>query len=349
MGKIRNRITNTLGIAPRTVKTAWRTTIDTTKSALNLVLDPVIWIWKTGADIKKAIHKSFTEWPRYHKLWKAPASLALSPFMAVEWVAETLRGTWVNACSSVRDIIWNTLTNEWTAIKMMGKWEKFNFSTEKLDYKKISPRNRLAGLFKPKTEIDIERAQFKSKEKDLKDQEKKIKELKEKEAEKIKSEEEKLNKEKEKRTKEKEARINERKKERESWRESKKAEQEKNNQAFKQERESFSKEKEELNKRIAILEKENKDLEATFKKTNPETIENKEKKADVIKMTPKTEKSSNNEDKEAKIIKLDSKENWKTEAKTEQKPTTKAEVKSEKKTDSKETWNSETKEVKEAA
>ena len=66
-------------------------------------------------------------------------------------------------------------------------------------------------------------------------------------------------------------------------------------------------------------------------------------------MTPKTEKSSNNEDKEAKIIKLDSKENWKTEAKTEQKPAIKAEVKSEKKTDSKETWNSETKEVKEAA
>lgn len=331
MGKIRNRITNTLGIAPRTVKTAWRTTIDTTKSALNLVLDPVIWIWKTGADIKKAIHKSFTEWPRYHKLWKAPASLALSPFMAVEWVAETLRWTWVNACSSVRDIIWNTLTNEWTAIKMMGKWEKFNFSTEKLDYKKISPRNRLAGLFKPKTEIDIERAQFKSKEKDLKDQEKKIKELKEKEAEKIKSEEEKLNKEKENRTKEKEARINERKKERESWRESKKAEQEKNNQAFKQERESFSKEKEELNKRIALLEKEKKELESTLKKTNTEASENKDKKTENIK--PKSE------NKEVSATK--------PEAKTEKK----AESKPETKTEAKETWkgNDEKVEIKEAA
>jgi len=42
MGKLRNRVKNTLGIAPRTVKTASRTTIDTTKSALNVVLDPFI-------------------------------------------------------------------------------------------------------------------------------------------------------------------------------------------------------------------------------------------------------------------------------------------------------------------
>jgi hypothetical protein len=42
MGKLWNRISNTIGIAPRTVKTAARTTMDTTKSALNLVLDPFI-------------------------------------------------------------------------------------------------------------------------------------------------------------------------------------------------------------------------------------------------------------------------------------------------------------------
>ena len=42
MGRLRNKIANTLGIAPRTVKTAARTTIDTTKSALNVILDPFI-------------------------------------------------------------------------------------------------------------------------------------------------------------------------------------------------------------------------------------------------------------------------------------------------------------------
>ena len=147
MGKLRNRIVNTLGITTRTVKTAWRATIDTTKSALNVVLDPFIGLWKTWLSIKDAIHKSFTEWPWYRKLWKVPTSLALSPLMAVEWAIETLRGTWVNACSSARDIIWNTLTNEWNAIKMIWKGEKFKFTTDKLEYKRLSPRNRLASLF----------------------------------------------------------------------------------------------------------------------------------------------------------------------------------------------------------
>lgn len=300
MGRIRNRIVNTLGIAPRTAKTAWRTTIDTTKSALNLVLDPFIGLWKTWSDIKQAIHRSFTEWRWYQKLRKVPASLALSPFMAVEWVAETLRWTWVNACSSVRDIIWNTLTNEWTAIKMMWKGEKFDFSTEKLEYKKMSPRNWLAGLFKPKTEIDVERDVLKNKKKDLQEQEKKVKELKEKESTRIKSEEEKLKKDKENWVKEKEKRLDERKKERESWRDSKKSEQEKYTQSIKQERESFKKEKEELNKKIAILEQEKKELQSTLK-----NAENNEKKADTIK--PKVKKESNSENKETTTKKADSK------------------------------------------
>jgi len=301
MGKIRNRVVNTLWIAPRTVKTAWRTTIDATKSALNLVLDPFIGLWRTWSDIKQAIHKSFTEWPWYRKLRKAPTSLALTPFMAIEWVAETLRWTWVNACSSVRDLIWNTLTNEWTAIKMMWKGEKFNFSTEKLEYKKMSPRNRLAGLFKPKTEIDVERDALKDKKKHLEEQEKKVKELGEKENARIKSEKEKLKKEGENLRKQREDMQDERKKERESRQEEKKSEQEKHNQAIKQEREWFNKEKEELNKRIAILEQEKKELQATLK--NSESWEDKK----VSDIKPKTKKEGNNENNETITKKSESK------------------------------------------
>ena len=98
-------------------------------------------------------------------------------------------------------------------IKMVWKGEKFDFTTDKLEYKEVSPRNRLAGLFKPKTEIDVERDVLKNKKKDLQEQEKKVKELKEKENARIKSEEEKLKKDKENWVKEKENRLNERKKE----------------------------------------------------------------------------------------------------------------------------------------
>lgn len=300
MGRIRNRIVNTLGIAPRTVKTAWRTTIDTTKSALNLALDPFIGLWKTWSDIKQAIHRSFTEWRWYQKLRKVPASLALSPFMAAEWVAETLRWTWVNACSSVRDIIWNTLTNEWTAIKMMWKGEKFDFSTEKLEYKDVSPRNRLAGLFKPKTEIDIERDVLKDKKKDLKEQEKKVKELKEKESARIKSEEDKLKKEKESWLNDKKKEEEKLKKEKENRLNSKKSEEDKYAQTLNQQKESFNKEKEELNKKIAILEQEKKELQSTLK-----NAENSEKKTDTTK--PKVKKEGNSENKETTTKKADSK------------------------------------------
>jgi len=314
MGRLRNRIANTLGIAPRTVKTAARTTMDTTKSALNLVLDPFIGLWKTWLSIKDAIHKSFTEGPRYHRLRKVPTSLALSPLMAIEWVVETLRWTWVNACSSARDIIWNTLTNEGKAIKMMWKSEKFQFSTEKLEYKNISPRNRLAGLFKPKTEVDIEREQFKSREKS------------------IKYAEDKLRKEKEDRKKEREKRRNDIKveqeksrKEREDRRNNKKAEQEKSRE-----------EKDELRKTIDILEKRNKELESALKNTKAETAENKWEKAEIIKLNPQTQKIENNsENKEVKVVKLEPKQDGKKEIKLEWKP------------DSKET--SESPELKEAA
>jgi len=150
MWKFWNRVRNTVGITTRTIWTAWRTTIDTTKAALNVVLDPVIGIGQTAKDIKQAIHSSFTEWPRYRKLRKVPASLISTPFMLAEWVAETLRWTWVNACSSVRDIIWNTLTNEWNAIKMIWKSDDPKlFSIEKTTYKPLSPKNWLANLFKP--------------------------------------------------------------------------------------------------------------------------------------------------------------------------------------------------------
>jgi len=297
MGKLWNRISNTIGIAPRTVKTAARTTMDTTKSALNLVLDPFIGLWKTWLSIKDAIHKSFTEGPRYRKLWKAPASLALSPFMAVEWVAETLRWTWVNACSSVRDIIWNTLTNEWTAIKMMWKWEKFKFTTDKLEYKRLSPRNRLASLFWTKAEEQAQIDYIKTREKTLK------------------SQEDNLNKERENRKIEKEKWLNNTKTEqdklkaeRENRRNERKAEQEKIFQSIKQERETFSKQKEEFNKRISLLEQEKKNLEEALKSAKTEASENMDKKTNIVKFTPKVEKKETNDgSKPAEIIKMNSK------------------------------------------
>lgn len=287
MGKLRNRIVNTLGIAPRTVKTAARTTIDTTKSALNVVLDPFIGLWKTSVRIKDAIHKSFTEWPWYRKLWKVPTSLALSPLMAVEWVVETLRWTWVNACSSARDIIWNTLTNEWNAIKMIWRWEKFKFTTDKLEYKRLSPRNRLASLFWTKTEAEAEREHIKSKEKELKSQEEKFKKEREDWRNDRKAEQEKS------------------RKEREDWRNSRKAEQEKYFETIKQERESLNKQKDEFNKRISLLEKEKKDLESALKDAKAEA---NEAKAKVVKFTPSVEKKEvNTEGKTAPIIKVEPK------------------------------------------
>lgn len=307
MGKIRNRIANTLWIAPRTVQTATRTTIDTTKSALNIVLDTFIGLWKTGSDIKKAIHESFTKWPWYHRLRKVPTSLALTPFMAIEWVAETLRWTWVNACSSARDIIWNTLRNEWTAIKMMWKSENFDFSTEKLEYKKVSPKNRLASLFKPKNADDVEKKILKDREKTLKAREDKFK-------------------------KEQEERQTKKKEERESLIDSRK-----------QERERYDKDIEELKKNYSKLEQENKEkdaLIATLKKSNTETNWDKEKKAEIVKLNPKTEKKENNsENKEAKIVKLEPKAEEKVEAKSEPKESEAKIIKLEPKTE----WKTEAK------
>lgn len=297
MGKLWNRISNTIGIAPRTVKTAARTTMDTTKSALNLVLDPFIGLGKTWLSIKDAIHKSFTEWPWYRKLRKVPTSLALSPLMAVEWVAETLRWTWVNACSSARDIIWNTLTNEWNAIKMMWKSEKYKFTTDKLEYKRLSPRNRLASLFWTKAEAEAEKEYLKKREKDIKDYE-----------EKIKKDKEDWKKERENRRNDRKAEQEKSKKEREDWRNKTKAEQEKAYQSIKQEREAFSKQKEEFNKRISLLEQEKKNLEEALKSAKTEASENIDKKANTVKFTPKVEKKEVNDGgKPAEIIKINPK------------------------------------------
>ena len=146
-----NRLWNTVWVVPRTTVWTWLYTVsDATKTALYWVLDPVEWIGKTASGIKEAVHNAFTNWRWYHKIWKAPASLAATPFMAIEWVAETLRHTWCNLFRNVRDTIAHPFLNRWHSIKQMwsAEWvEKFKFS--RIDNKsEVSPKMRLASLFK---------------------------------------------------------------------------------------------------------------------------------------------------------------------------------------------------------
>ena len=145
-----NRLGNTVGVAPRsTVGTGLYTVSDATKTALYWVLDPFEWIGKTASSIKEAVHKAFTEWKWYQKLWKAPASLLASPFMAVEWVAETLWGTWCNLFRNARDTIANPFLNIWQSVKWMwsARWVG-DFKFERIDNKtEVNPKNRLASLF----------------------------------------------------------------------------------------------------------------------------------------------------------------------------------------------------------
>ena len=144
-----NRMWNLFWVVPRTAG-AWIHAIsDTTKTALYWVLDPFEWIWKTATSIKDAVHNAFTNWPWYHRLWKAPASVLASPFMAVEWVAETLRHTSCNLFRNVRDTIANPFINVWHWIKWMWSSQPvWSFSFEKINNKTdVSPKNRLAWLF----------------------------------------------------------------------------------------------------------------------------------------------------------------------------------------------------------
>lgn len=146
-----NRLGNTVGVAPRsTVGAGLYTISDATRTALYWVLDPIEWIGKTASNIKEAVHNAFTKWKRYQKLWRAPASLLTSPLMAIEWVAETLRGTWCNLFRNTRDTIAHPFINVWHWIKRMwsAQWVgDFRFS--KIDNKtEVTPKNRLASLFK---------------------------------------------------------------------------------------------------------------------------------------------------------------------------------------------------------
>ena len=145
-----NRLWNTVWVAPRATVWTWLYTIsDATKTALYWVLDPFEWIGKTASSIKEAVHKAFTEWKWYQKLWKAPASLIASPLMAVEWVAETLWGTWCNLFRNARDTIANPFLNVGQSVKWMwsARWVG-DFKFERIDNKtEVNPKNRLASLF----------------------------------------------------------------------------------------------------------------------------------------------------------------------------------------------------------
>lgn len=144
-----NRLWNTVCAAPRIVGT-WLTTLwDATRTALYWVLNPFEGLWKTAVSIKEAVHKSFTEGKWYKKLWKAPASLIATPFMAIEWVGETLWYTWSNLLRNVRDTIANPFLNIWQSFKWMWSSRKiWDFKLSLIDNRSDVPaKMRLANKF----------------------------------------------------------------------------------------------------------------------------------------------------------------------------------------------------------
>ena len=145
-----NRLWNTVWVAPRATVWTWLYTIsDTIQTALYSVLDPIEWIWKTGWSIKEAVHKAFTKWKRYQKLWKAPASLAATPFMFLEWIWETLWWTWWNIFRNVRDTVAHPLINLWHSVKWMwsSRWIwTFKFANIN-NMNNVTPRMKLASVF----------------------------------------------------------------------------------------------------------------------------------------------------------------------------------------------------------
>ena len=149
MSNFRNRVWNTFWIVPRTVRTWLSTVWDVTKTAIYWVLDPIDWLGQTAWRIKDAIHKSFTEWSFWKKLWKAPASLLASPFMLVEWAAETLWHTTCNICKHTRDTIANPFINFWHSVKWLWSSQPVSaFTFENIDNRSnVSPKNRLASKF----------------------------------------------------------------------------------------------------------------------------------------------------------------------------------------------------------
>ena len=145
-----NRVGNTVGVAPRSIiGTGLYTISDATKTALYWVLNPIEWLGKTASNIKEAVHKAFTNWKWYQKLRKAPASLLATPFMAVEWVAETLRGTTCNLLRNTRDTIAHPFLNVGRSIKWIWSSKKVgDFKFSRIDNKsEISPKMWLSSLF----------------------------------------------------------------------------------------------------------------------------------------------------------------------------------------------------------
>jgi len=149
MGKFVNRLGNTFWIVPRTLRT-WISTIwDATRTALYWVMDPLHWLGQTAEKIKDAVHKSFTEWSFWKRIWKAPLSLVASPFMLAEWVWETLWHTGYNICKHTRDTIANPFINFWRSLKWIWSSQAVSsFTFNNIDNRDhVSPKNRLASKF----------------------------------------------------------------------------------------------------------------------------------------------------------------------------------------------------------
>lgn len=154
MGGFRKRLWNRLGNAwlsvPRsTLWTWWVAITDTIQTALYWVLNPLEWLWKTGASMLDAVHSACTQWKWYKKLWKVPATLASLPLMAVEWVAETLLQSWWNLLKNTRDTIANPFINFGTSLKWIWSSQPVSaFSFARINERStVSPRNRLAAQF----------------------------------------------------------------------------------------------------------------------------------------------------------------------------------------------------------
>ena len=148
MGKYFNQVRNTLWVVPRTIWTLIRWVVDTTKTALNAVLDFWKWLGKTCSDIKQAVHDSLTNGKRYRKLWKIPVTLACLLPMLWEWTVETLWWTGANAVVNTVDTVWNVLINEWNAVKLIWKVDDpKTYVLSKTDFRDISPKNLLANAF----------------------------------------------------------------------------------------------------------------------------------------------------------------------------------------------------------
>ena len=146
-----NRLWNTALAAPRATVCTWLNTVsDTARTALYWVLNPIEGLWKTAGSIREAIHKACTQWPWYKRLWRAPASLIASPFMAIEWIGETLRHTTYNLCRNIRDTIAHPFLNVWKSFKsVMSKQKVWDFEFSRINHNsEVSPKNRLANLFK---------------------------------------------------------------------------------------------------------------------------------------------------------------------------------------------------------